>query len=343
MTHPRASLRQQLGCWLHERAQAELVLLAPGSGRRTKRSWLDLCNRRERLRTDPCSGGRRCEWADSSALTVVKVFPDVGARVMRRALEEWPLAFEPWSAREPTSDPDVSILIPVGGAEREDQFRLTLAAARGQVGANCELVVVEQSPTPTWRDRLPTDVRYVHQSLSAGGFNKSRALNGAAFEARGEILLLLDGDLIVPTRYAAECLRVLRRVDAARPARFIFYLDRESTMRAAASGGLENAVRLESIMANTPMPLAVRASTYREIGGHDESYVGWGGEDSEFLDRLRTRSVCEAGWLPVVHAWHAAASGKQGARNREHHRRRMSLSADARISELLARANESRQ
>jgi len=94
---------------------------------------------------------------------------------------------------------------------------------------------------------------------------------------------------------------------------------------------------LEKIVANTPMPVAVRRSTYWDIGGHDEGYVGWGGEDTEFLDRLRTRPMSEAGWMPVLHVWHAAAEKKSsGERNRAFHEARMSAPAEERIARLRA-------
>jgi len=74
------------------------------------------------------------------------------------------------------------------------------------------------------------------------------------------------------------------------------------------------------VVQNNPTPLAVRRETYWEIGGHDESYFGWGEEDAEFLERLRTRTVCEAGWAPMVHLWHAQAPQKaSGKRNHALH------------------------
>jgi hypothetical protein len=335
-----ASLRERLGCWLHERPRTELALAFPALAPRLGSGWLDLRNRRERLRVDGASGGRSCEWTDSSRLTVARVFPQVGPRLLRRALAQWPL---PASGAQAASDaPEVSILLPVSGLGREAQFQLALAAARGQQGVATEVIVVELSPRAEFADRLPAGVRYhFEESVAGQPFNKSRALNLGAQLARGRVLLLLDADMLVPARYASECARVLREVEAARPARFLFCLDAESTQRSTQDGRLDETPRLESIIANTPMPLAVRADTYRDIGGHDESYAGWGGEDSEFLDRLRTRSLSEGGWMPVLHLWHAPAAGKQGERNRSHHRERMSVPALERI-ERLRKSKEDR-
>ncbi|MCC7096261.1 MAG: hypothetical protein IT472_03660 [Thermomonas sp.] len=95
---------------------------------------------------------------------------------------------------------------------------------------------------------------------------------------------------------------------------------------------------MDDIVENTPMPIAVRKTTYWAIGGHDEDYAGWGGEDTEFLDRLRTRRISEAGWLPLLHVWHAAAPNKaSGDRNHRLHEAKMRTSSATRIQALRAR------
>src|SRR5260370_23297256 len=50
--------------------------------------------------------------------------------------------------------------------------------------------------------------------------------------------------------------------------------------------------------------IAVTRKTYFEIGGFDESFVGWGGEHNEFWERAMTRSVWPYGYMPLVHLWH---------------------------------------
>ena len=165
-------------------------------------------------------------------------------------------------------------------------------------------------------------------------FNKSKALNLGACHARGDTLILLDGDLLIPVHFAAECARALASSHAARPARWVAYLDATATQR------IENdkqiaAQQIVDVIANLPMPLAVRRSTYWEIGGHDEAYEGWGGEDLEFLSRIRTRSICEGGWLPLLHLWHSPASKKKsGDRNRLLHTQKMRVPRLERINRL---------
>jgi hypothetical protein len=310
------------------------------------RSWLDLANRGERLRTDPVTGGRHCDWPDSSRLTVARVFPKVGLRLAERVLQEWPVQLR--AADEPLSRaqaPQVSLLVAIGGQGRVPQFNLCLASARAQVGASVEIVVVEQSSEPSLAACLPADVVYLHQSAGeeGSGFNKSRALNAGARIARGRNLVVLDADMLLPTAFCREVTRVLEQVEGTRPARLLFNLDRQATAALVPGSSVRSVAGLEDIVANAPNPIALRASTYREIGGHDEDYAGWGGEDTEFLDRLRTRPVAEGGWLPVLHAWHEPAPAKApGLKNAALHRKKMCISPHERIRRLLSAGEQAR-
>jgi GT2 family glycosyltransferase len=51
--------------------------------------------------------------------------------------------------------------------------------------------------------------------------------------------------------------------------------------------------------------VAITREGYEAIGGLDEDFVGWGGEDNEFWDRAETLRSTRFGYLPIVHLWHA--------------------------------------
>jgi hypothetical protein len=82
----------------------------------------------------------------------------------------------------------------------------------------------------------------------------------------------------------------------------------------------------------------VRRDVYFDVGGHDEFFLGWGGEDNEMFDRLRTCRLHDCAYLPFLHLYHAPQPGKSGAHpNAAYFERRMRLDARARAAELAQR------
>ncbi len=84
---------------------------------------------------------------------------------------------------------------------------------------------------------------------------------------------------------------------------------------------------------------AITGKAYFEIGGFDESFVGWGGEDNEFWERAQTLKLWPYGYLPLVHLWHEAQLGKfdQQRQTAELFERRSAIAVEERIEELRRR------
>ncbi len=324
------NIREQAGCWLHERWRAELTL------RFGKGSWLDLCNRKEQLEPDHVSGGRICKWNDSSRLTLCRVFPVLGSRLLAHCLQEYPIRFR-WNGQThvTSTSPVASVLLAIGGKDRLPQFVAVLASLRAQKGTEFEIIVVEQNEKATLKGDLPADVRYQWIPGPVEKFNKSRAMNTAARMAKGLNLFIHDGDYVVPDRYVSEVCERLESVEVVRPSRFIFYSNKGFVPALRDEHLFPKTTTLEAVVQNNPTPVALRSQTYWEIGGHDERFEGWGGEDTEFLDRLRTRNISEGGWMPVVHLWHpAAAKKKAGDRNQVMQNSLFRIPVDIRIEFL---------
>ena len=329
--------KEALGCWLNERWKTERSMLWP-----YRFEWLDLCNRHETLLREDVSGGRVCQWRDSSQLTVSRIFPDVGRRLLLHCLREWPLQLNYDSPVKRPDEPEASVLIAIGGVDRLNQFRTVLASLRGQSHGSLEILVVEQSLSPELEHSMPSDIRYLHDRQETGvEFNKSRALNVAASAARGKYFLIHDADYVVPQNYVSECCRVLKHVDGVRPSRFNFHLDRMTTQSFTSQQRMPIAPISEYIVQNNPTPMALRAKSYRDIGGHDESFIGWGGEDVEFLSRLRTLSMSEGGWMPTIHLWHPPAPRKaSGHRNQQQQDELLATDPRVRIDRLRSGLSE---
>jgi hypothetical protein len=332
-----SSLRQWAGCWLSERWRAECALSSRLSAL-TGISWLDVRNRGERLVVGSDAEARVCQWQFSSMLTVARVFPEVGGRLLLRAAEAWPFAIEPRPIE--CAEPRVSILIPVGGRDRLPQFQAVVKAFWAQSVRDLEIIAVEHAPVREYEAQCPAGVRYLHLERKPGeAFNKSRALNAGARAAKGSILILHDGDILVPVEYVRSAVaRVDAGFDGLQPLRLLFYLDQAVTGEIL-DGHLRLPGAVQSVGHNFPGGSTVAsASAYWAIGGSDERFEQRGGDDNDFLDRLKTRRFYCGGYLPGVHLWHPTdPSFENSPQMRAFKAQQLVKSPHVRIAELLRR------
>jgi hypothetical protein len=288
-------------------------------GRTRTRDYLMLCNRNERLERSPEGEGARCDWRWSSDLHAPKHLPALGAWLMRRALADHPVRTASQPA-ETHPSPEISFIIGHRGEQRLPLLMATLRSIAAQEGVRIECVVVQQESQPTLAGRLPGWVRLVHTppAQSALPFCRSWAFNVGAKHANAPVLVLHDNDMLVPADYAAQMRDRLRGGwDAANLKRFVFYLDEIHS--AAYLGGSATLLDRPPLAITQNLEgggsVAITREAFERIGGMDESFIGWGGEDNEFWERaglLRTWSWAD---LPLVHLWHPAQAGKYGAGN----------------------------
>jgi hypothetical protein len=287
----------------------------------TRSGWVGFGNRHDELRTAPSGKGVYCVDRWSSELHVCHVFPVLGAFLLRRALREWPISM----TRSLPSElaPEITFVVPFRGAARLPALRATIASLCAQREVAVECVVVEQDAQAYAVD-LPAGVRHVH--LPDGGeWRKSRALNVGVSHSRAPIVICHDADILVPDDYARQAREVLDSgFDVAQLGRLLFYLDASVTADVIAGRSLVGHQRPFRAKQNWPGgSIVIRRSTYLDLGGFDESFTGWGGEDNEFFDRCLSRPFWRYGYLPFVHLWHADQGEKIDAQAREHARTRL--------------------
>ena len=282
---------------------------------RLRSSWLQIRNRRERLRRSADGRGVACEWQWTSDLHAPKVFPSLGLRLMGRCLQDWPIEFAE-APQKVDGEAQVSFVIGHRGLERVPQLLSTLATVAAQRGISCECIVVEQSSRSEVADLLPSWVRYVHTPPPVAGmpYCRSWTLNVGARAARGKVLVLHDNDMLIPQAYASEIwARSQEGYEVINLKRFIFYLTEAHSGAVCAGDRRFLAMPAEAIVQNLEAggSVAMSRDAFFAIGGYDEAFVGWGGEDNEFWQRALTRKAWPYTYLPIVHLWHAPQPGKQ--------------------------------
>jgi hypothetical protein len=336
-------LKRRAGSLLLDRPRFAWPLFVPFFARQRGRGWLAFRNRDERLLPSPEQRGYDCDWQWTSDLNVARLFPSIARRLLQAALAEWPIRLQQHPNGPPASRPLVSFVIGHRGLERLPHLLATIASIHAQENVPVECVVVEQSWEPQIADRLPLGVRHLFTRTPKPDMPYARAwaFNVGARAANGEILVFHDNDILVPARYAAELARVMQQgYKTARLQRFLFYLQAADSEQVFARHCLPEQTTPEIVRQNWQGgTLALQRDAYFALGGHDETFIGWGGEDNEMFDRCRTMACYSFGYLPFVHLHHSPQPGKSnGPASSAYFQARMRLPAAARIAELTRRS-----
>lgn len=280
----------------------------------TRGDYLAICNRNERLVRAPQSEGYMCDWRWTSELHAPKVLPTLGAQLMARALAQHPIRRA--AERDTGGDPAISFIIGHRGAGRVPHLLATLSSIAGQTAhAPVECVVVEQDEAPHLAGVLPAWVGHVHQRSAKGQpYSRSWAFNAGARVARAPLLVFHDNDMLLPADYAGEALRIAAAGwEVQNLKRFIFYMPAQETQAICAGGRDPAGLTPELVVQNLEGggSVVITRSAFESIGGFNEAFVGWGGEDVEFWERAATRKSWAYAHLPLVHLWHPPQPGKR--------------------------------
>ena len=201
-----------------------------------------------------------------------------------------------------------------------------------------ELIVADDGSGPAtrvvverWAQQATLPVKHVWQEH--GGFRRARILNSAIATATGDYLVFLDGDCL-PSRLFADDHRALAEIGYFVQCRRCFINEaavpdaiagRRSLLRLALTGqisGLFKSVRLpwptirhdQDLHGILGCNLGIWKKDLLEVNGYDESYEGWGKEDSDLAARLyhagRQRKFIH-GRAIVYHLNHPPASRAQ--------------------------------
>lgn len=298
------SLRQKVGA---------LVFDAPRyCAQLAQNKWLNAKNRDDTFSTAPDGPGLKCEWQWTSNLHLPKVFPWFGKQLFRVTLSNCKFKL---SKSVDEAKPQVSVIIGHRGKPRTPQLLKTLESIAAQENCALECIVVEQDNEPHLATLLPAWVQHIVTPLPDVDMPYSRAwaFNVGAQHAQADCLIFHDNDLLMSSRYAYETLRRFQQgYEFINLKRFIFYLSEGATEQVLNGASISSQLCLETIMQNAEGGGSIGASrkAYFAIGGFDERFVGWGGEDIEFWERASTRNIWPYTYLPLVHLWHPSQAEK---------------------------------
>jgi hypothetical protein len=148
-----------------------------------------------------------------------------------------------------------------------------------------------------------------------GPFQRSQAVNRAAAEAGDwDVALIIDGDTVShPQAVRAAVSHALDSGGLAIAHRSRLMLTKSATQQLLAgkrvdSGRRQNVSRVWSGSDSVSCAVAVSRGTWDLVGGFDERFVGWGGEDTAFLLACETLTGMPAHFeqAECLHLWHEA-------------------------------------
>ncbi len=179
-----------------------------------------------------------------------------------------------------------------------------------------EFIIVEQDAAPRPKPQWPQRRCRILFAPNAGAFNKSWGLNIAALAARGDVLVAADADMLMQVAALQRGIELCRaHCEAVNPYDSLVDLDRDQTadlrIGALALGEtLSGASRGRSAVGERLCfcggMFVIRRETYLRLGGMDERFLGWGGEDDAMSIKL-ARLLGDLGRhrrAPAWHLWH---------------------------------------
>ena len=237
---------------------------------------------------------------------------------------------------------------------RPDALSAVVEACFAQDDRNFEIIIADDGSTNNTREtvaalqaRSPVPMKHVWQEDI--GFRAARARNLGTLAAQGEYIIFLDGDCVPQKDFIANHRRLAKRGYVVTGSRVLLsegFTRRllEQHLDIQRLGALEklklylagNANKFLQTMLTLPdLGRESKRFTWRRIkscnmaawrsdldlvNGFDESFTGWGHEDSDLVLRLFNAGILRksgAFATEVYHLWHREAKRDQESSNRK--------------------------
>lgn len=177
-----------------------------------------------------------------------------------------------------------------------------------------EIIVVEQDEQPSFENIQSEGVNYVYQHAT-GLFNKSRAINEGAKHATSNVLVLADADMILDHTALDLCIQACSdHVDAVNPYTHLVDLSEQERLSFIQSRALptKEALTLSDrqkegeVLCFCGGIYLMKKQVFQDVGGMDEAFQGWGGEDDAMSIKLNTLNISQLikHSQLAYHLWH---------------------------------------
>jgi len=260
----------------------------------------------------------------------------------------------------------VSLLLPT--YNWPEALSLCLRSAFSQTRPPDEILVGDDGSTEATSDlihQLAADspVPFYHVWQPDEGFRAAAIRNKMLATATSDYILLVDSDMVLERHFVADHLRAARQGTFIQGSRVL--LGPTATERAMKEGitrfrlfdsDIENRKNMIRSRVLSALASVAPGRSYRKIrtcnfalwrddamkvGGFDESYVGWGGEDTDLAIRLinagvRRRNIRHT--AVAFHLFHPTCSRDNYSRNRQRYQdvlRRRSVRAEIGLERYL--------
>jgi GT2 family glycosyltransferase len=202
-----------------------------------------------------------------------------------------------------------------------------LAALRDQSAdpSGYRVVVVEADSEARCGDVIRAAADDYLYLPAPGHFNKAWAVNAGIVQrsAGAALICVLDADVLVDRDFVArnQARFRARGAQAHLPYRDALCLDEPSSSRAVAARVLEGAPeaspdQLRGVFLRRPPGhcVWVRRGLFDRVGGFDERFEGWGGEDLDFVFRLDVVGAVDRYSDPLLHLFHDRPQTQENGR-----------------------------
>lgn len=202
-----------------------------------------------------------------------------------------------------------------GSPARLDNLKVQLMYLFYIIDEYSEIIIVEQDSVSRldWIKDLEVNFCINHIFIKKDGlFNKGKCHNIGVKSARGNNLIILDCDMLLPRTVYKKSIELLKDYDIVNPYSHVNFLNQKQTVDFMMKVFSANQLSFKKIF-STLLGAGIfmmRKDKFIEMKGYDEEITGWGFDDSILDEKVRALGMksITLSENDAVHLWHETSS-----------------------------------